>query len=235
VATPLGGGQSVWMVPNLDEQLAAIGTLTEPLRRALYLHVAAQGRPVGRAQAAAALGVPRTVAAFHLDKLVEAGLLQVSHGRTTGRSGPGAGRPAVLYSRADRQHELSIPARSYALAARLLADAVDEAGADRLLQAAAEREGERQGRAEAEGPGDLDAVAAALRRRGYEPEREGGRLWARNCPFHELSRANPPVVCGMNLALLTGLLRGLGAGALEARMDPAPGRCCVVISKSNID
>jgi predicted ArsR family transcriptional regulator len=227
------------MVPDLAEQMAAIATLTEPVRRALYLYVAAQRRPVSRAEAAAARGVPRTVAAFHLDKLVEAGLLQVSHGRTTGRRGPGAGRPAVLYSRAERQHELSIPARSYALASRLLADAVEEAGADPLLHVVADREGERQGRAEAvptnEAPPDLEAVAAALERRGYEPVREGERLWARNCPFHELSRANPPVICGMNLALVTGLVRGLGARGVEARMDPGAGRCCVAISKCNID
>jgi predicted ArsR family transcriptional regulator len=225
------------MVPDLAEQMAAIATLTEPVRRALYLYVAAQRRPVSRAEAAAARGVARTVAAFHLDKLVEAGLLTVTHGRTTGRSGPGAGRPAVLYARADGEHELSIPARSYSLAARLLADAVDEAGADRLLQATAEREGERQGRAEAQpaSSADLAAVAAALERRGYEPVREGERLWLRNCPFHELSRANPPVICGMNLALLRGLVRGLGAGGVETRMDPASGRCCAVISKYNID
>src|SRR5215831_16203304 len=223
------------MVTDLAARMAVLTTLAEPLRRALYLHVIGQRQPVSRAQAAAALGVPRTVAAFHLDKLVEAGLLQVSHGRTTGRRGPGAGRPAVLYSRAERQHELTIPARSYALASRLLTDAVDAAGADRLLQAAAEREGERQGRAEAAAGDGLEAVAAALERRGYEPDREGDRLWSCNCPFHELSLANPPVVCGMNLALLTGLVRGLGAEGLEARMDPAPGRCCVVISNSKID
>jgi predicted ArsR family transcriptional regulator len=226
------------MVPDLAEQMAAITTLTEPVRRALYLYVAAQHRSVGRAEAAAAQGVPRTVAAFHLDKLVEAGLLQASHGRTTGRRGPGAGRPAVLYSRAEGQHEFSIPARSYALAARLLADAVDEAGADPLMQAVAEREGERQGRAEAAlastPPTDLEAVRAVLERRSYEPEREGERLWLGNCPFHDLSRANPPVICAMNLALLTGLVRGLGARTLEARMSPGPGRCCVVISNYNM-
>jgi predicted ArsR family transcriptional regulator len=226
------------MIPDLAEQMAAISTLSEPLRRALYLYVVAQRRPVSRAQAAGAQGIARTVAAFHLDRLVEAGLLQANRGRTTGRSGPGAGRPAVLYSRAERPHEFSIPARSYALAARLLADAVDEAGADGLLQAAAEREGERQGRAEpppADGsPADLDTAAAALERRGYEPVRDGERLWLRNCPFHELSRDNPPVVCGMNLALLKGLVRGLAGPVLEARMEPGPDRCCVVISKSNI-
>src|SRR5215471_13728101 len=100
------------MVTDLAARMAVLTTLTEPLRRALYLYVVAQRRPVSRAQAAAAQGVPRTVAAFHLDKLVEAGLLQVSHARTTGRQGPGAGRPAVLYSRADRQHEVTIPPRS---------------------------------------------------------------------------------------------------------------------------
>jgi predicted ArsR family transcriptional regulator len=222
------------MVPDLAEQMGVIATLTEPLRRSLYLYVVAQRRPVSRAEAAAAQGVARTVAAFHLDKLVEAGLLHVTHGRTTGRRGPGAGRPAVLYSRAERQHDFSIPARSYALAARLLADAVDAAGADARLQAAAEREGERQGRAEAApAPADLDAVAAALERRGYEPEREGDLLRLRNCPFHELSQENPPLICAMNLALVTGLLRGLGASDLEARMDPGPGHCCVALSKSN--
>jgi predicted ArsR family transcriptional regulator len=223
------------MVPDLAERMAAITALTEPVRRGLYLYVAEQRRPVSRAEAAAARGVPRTVAAFHLDKLVEAGLLQVTHARTGGRSGPGAGRPAALYTRAERQHEVSIPPRSYAAAARILADAVDEAGADRALHAVAEREGERQGREEAGGGVGLDAVAAALERRGYEPERDGDRLWSRNCPFHDLSRANPPVICGMNHALLAGLVRGLGAAGLEARMDAAPDRCCVVISKSNMD
>jgi predicted ArsR family transcriptional regulator len=223
------------MLADLAGRMAVFTTLAEPLRRALYLYVVAQRQPVSRAQAAAAQGVPRTVAAFHLDKLVEVGLLQASRGRTSGRRGPGAGRPAVLYSRAESRHELSIPTRSYALASRLLADAVDQAGADPLLQAAAEREGERQGRAEALADADLEVVAAALERRGYEPDREGDRLWSCNCPFHELSMVNPPVICGMNLALLTGLVRGLGARGLEARMDPAPGRCCVVISKSNLD
>ena len=85
------------MLPDLPGQLASVTVLSDRVRRALYLHVAGQDGPVGRAAAAAAVGVPRTVAAFHLDRLVEAGLLDVTHGRTTERRGPGSGRPAKLY------------------------------------------------------------------------------------------------------------------------------------------
>ena len=61
------------MQPDLSEQLSSVAALAEPVRRRLYVYVATQRGPVGRAAAAAAAGVPRTVAAFHLDRLVEAG------------------------------------------------------------------------------------------------------------------------------------------------------------------
>jgi predicted ArsR family transcriptional regulator len=223
---------------DLAERLATMTMLAEPLRRALYVYVAAQRRPVSRAEAAAAQKVSRTVAAFHLDKLAEAGLLEVTQGRTTNRRGPGSGRPAVLYMRGGRQHEVSIPPRSYALASRLLADAVDRSGADRLLHEAAEREGVRQGKAlagrAAAAKDQLEGAARVLEGLGYEPRAEGDELRLQNCPFHELSRANPPLICGMNLALLTGMATGLGLETLAVRMDPRPGQCCVAISTSNI-
>ncbi len=50
-----------------------------------------------------------------------------------------------------------------------------------------------------------------------------------NCPFHQLSRQFPPLICGMNLALLEGLLEGAGLEGTQVRMDPAPGRCCVAL------
>ncbi|HEU4532911.1 MAG TPA: hypothetical protein VFS00_02290, partial [Polyangiaceae bacterium] len=58
-------------------------------------------------------------------------------------------------------------------------------------------------------------------------------LRARNCPFHAIAARYPPLVCGMNLALYEGLLEGLGAARLEARLDPRPGECCVRVSKNN--
>jgi predicted ArsR family transcriptional regulator len=217
----------------LERDIAAIGLLHEPVRRALYRYVASQAHEVSRNEAAQALGIQRGLAAFHLDKLVEAGLLEVaSHRRLGGRSGPGAGRPAKLYRRSASQHELTLPPRRYETAARLLAEVVEASGADLALYAAAERHGEALGR-DATATEDAD-VEAVLAERGYEPYREGAALRLRNCPFHSLSREFPALVCGMNLALLDGLLRQLGpAGAgLVARMDPRPGECCVALGPS---
>jgi predicted ArsR family transcriptional regulator len=219
--------------PSVDEDrfrrgVAALRTLHDPVRRSLYRFVAAQPREVGRDEAARAVGVQRGLAAFHLDKLVEAGLLEVAAvRRVSGRSGPGAGRPAKLYRRAAVDHQVSVPERTYGLAAELLAEAVDEAGAEPALHAGARRAGARAGRQE---PAGADLVEV-LARRGYEPWRDGTVLRLGNCPFRDVAAGFPAVVCGMNLALLEGLLEGLGADA-TAVLDPAPGRCCVaVVSK----
>jgi len=228
----------------MERGIAAIGLLHEPVRRALYRYVAAQAHEVSRNEAAQALGIQRGLAAFHLDKLVEVGLLEVaSHRRLGGRSGPGAGRPAKLYRRAAIQHELTLPPRRYETAARLLAEVVEASGADLALYAAAQRHGEALGR-EAAASASADSIPSAtasaadieavLTERGYEPYREGETLRLRNCPFHSLSREFPALVCGMNLALLEGLLGRLGpAGAdLLAQMDPRPGECCVALVPS---
>src|SRR5688500_3382515 len=105
--------------------VASLGSLVDPSRRALYEFVSQQLEPAGRDEAAAAAGVGRTLAAYHLDRMVEDGLLEVSFARRTGRSGPGAGRPAKLYRRASREFKISLPPRDYELAARIFANAVD--------------------------------------------------------------------------------------------------------------
>ncbi|HEU5110747.1 MAG TPA: winged helix-turn-helix domain-containing protein, partial [Micromonosporaceae bacterium] len=89
---------------SLDAGLDALSVLADPVRRSAYRAVADATAPVGRDDVAAALGIGRTLAAHHLDRLVDAGLLAVSYARRTGRTGPGAGRPAKLYSRAPGEH-----------------------------------------------------------------------------------------------------------------------------------
>ncbi|MCX5130121.1 metalloregulator ArsR/SmtB family transcription factor [Streptomyces sp. NBC_00347] len=222
----------------------AIAVLQDPVRRRLYEYVAAQGREVGRNEAAEAVGVARTLAAHHLDKLAGAGLLESGSRRLTGRSGPGAGRPAKVYTRARAERSVSLPARDYRTAAELLAEAAEEAGLDAGLCAAARRRGEAL-RGPAGPCGSLEEALEVLAARGYEPHLEGvggpadpeGSEGAaapvvrmRNCPFHAVAERFPPLVCGMNLALLEGLL---GAdGPVRARMDARPGECCVAIEPS---
>jgi predicted ArsR family transcriptional regulator len=213
-------------VSSEDAALEAMAVLGDPVRRGLYRHVTGTPGEVGRDAAAEAVGVSRSLAAFHLDKLVEAGLLEVSFRRRSGRSGPGAGRPAKMYRRAEGEHAVSVPPRSYDRASRLLAEVVEQAGLDGELQAAARAAGEAEGGA----PGGEAGPVEVLRSRGYEPFWDGETLRLNNCPFHALADQFPALVCGMNLAGIEGLLAGLPGGqGWSAAMDPLPRGCCVAL------
>jgi predicted ArsR family transcriptional regulator len=220
-------------VESDGQDLAAIGLLREPVRRALYDYVASQDGEVSRNEAAEAVGVQRGLAAFHLDKLVDGGLLDATFRRLGERRGPGAGRPAKLYRRAAREVAASLPPRAYQAAAHLLAEAVEQAGAEPELYASARRHGEASGRQLMAG-GAKPTAERALAALGYEPYQDGKALRLRNCPFSTLAREFPVVTCGMSLALIEGLLAGLGAAGVSASMDPAPGRCCVAIRGSDV-
>ena len=205
--------------------LAALSNLVDPVRRRLYEYVASRSGPVTREEAAAAAGIGRALAAYHLDKLAEAGLVEAGYARPEGRGGPGAGRPAKHYVRVDRELSVSVPARSYLLMASVLAEAVsaDTTGAVRTAAARAARQ---IGRVAADGS-DLET---ALRGCGYEPARtKDGDMVLRNCPFHQLAKSHVDLVCGLNRDLIDGLLEGADQGKGEAVLAPQDGRCCVVI------
>jgi|SRR5579875_1677626 len=215
-----------------DPALESVSCLSDPVRRRLYDFVAGHAEPVGRDEAAAAVGIGRAIAVYHLDKLVESGLLSASYRRPAGRSGPGAGRPAKFYRRSQREFTVTVPPRDYELAAHLLAHAVaaDSGGASQAaLFAAARRFGQATG-ADHQQPGsDTARVTAALGAHGFAPwPGPDGAVMLGNCPFHQLAAQHAEIVCHMNLALIEGLLDGLGAG-MHAELDSGPGKCCVVI------
>jgi predicted ArsR family transcriptional regulator len=218
-------------------QLETLVVLDEPVRRRLYLHVAGQADDVGRDEAARATKCSRALAAFHLDKLVEAGLLEASFRRLTGRAGPGAGRPAKLYRRASVQLDVSVPQRRYELAAHILARALAELPAEesrRLLREAARDWGGRMAAepAVAKRTGlPLARASHALKACGFEPRRtRAGEVVLGNCPFHSLAAERRELVCGMNQALIEGLLAGLDlAQGVEARLEPRATGCCVAL------
>jgi predicted ArsR family transcriptional regulator len=198
----------------------AIGLLHEPVRRTVYEYVAAQPGPVGRDAVAGAVGIGRTLAAFHLDKLADAGLLAVSFARRAGRTG----RPAKLYRRAPGEVTVSVPARQYRMLAGALAEALEETGADAAACAAAYRRGRAQPVS-----GDVAGHLAGL---GYEPVVDGAHVRLRNCPFGAVADEFPPLVCGMNLALVRGMLAGAGLPESDAELDPLPEGCCVRVTVS---
>ena len=234
-------------LPPGGPDLASLSSLDDPLRRRLYEVVTSHPGPVSRDEAASEAGIGRALAVYHLDKLVESGLLTASYQRPPGRSGPGAGRPAKLYARSDREFAVTVPPREYELAARLLVQAVEadpSARSRAVLAKAARRLGTELGSASRPSPAGRDAgeqdaagpeagerdVKGVLTQQGYEPcDGADGVIRLRNCPFHQLTEQHREVVCGMNLALVEGLVEGLGADGLRPVLDPQPGHCCVVI------
>ena len=208
---------------DIEQRIAAIAALDQPLRRDLYRLLAAADGWTTRDEAAAALDIPRSVAAFHLDKLADAGVVEVRFERTSGKRGPGAGRPSKLYRLQHDELSASVPDRHYDLAGSLLATAIAEstrtgAPVGECLQVAAHAAGKQIGEEALAAVSTMTrredrraAVVDILARHGYEPE-VGRRkeIALANCPFHRLAEEHRALVCGMNLDFLAGLLEGLG-------------------------
>lgn len=218
-----------------DLDLAGIGLLDEPMRRRLYEFVVSRHRPVGREEAATALGITRPLATFHLDRLAGGGLLDAGYQRLNDRRGPGAGRPARVYWRANREVSVSLPDRRYELAARTLAQAL-EGDAENAHVAAHEAgfaAGRRFGEEARRGTRGRRSSANLLRRvlveQGYEPDEPDaeGTIRLRNCPYHALVAEHRPLVCGMNLGMAEGMTEAIGRLHVRPVLDPQPGYCCV--------
>lgn len=223
----------------MTDPVDAVALLGEPVRRRLYDYVVGQPESVSREQAAKAVGIKRPLAAFHLDKLAEEGLLEVEFRRLSERRGPGAGRPAKLYKRSAREVRVSLPHREYELAARVFAEALTTRDSPAPVRDAARALGreiagevrERAGRHK--GTKNLTRTAEeVLRDYGFEPfHDDDGNIRLRNCPFHLLSQQYTELVCGMNLDLMQALVEELGLDRLEARLEPEPGLCCVAFKR----
>jgi len=214
-----------------SEDISAIRLLDETVRRRLYDWVVAQGRPVGRDESARELGIGRALATFHLDRLASVGLLEADYRRLTGKRGPGAGRPARVYWRAEREFTVSIPERRYERVADLFATALERVGpvvVSDLLHDVASRLGERLA-SEAPGKPGRRRLVTVLVEAGYEPVAEpDGTIRLRNCPFHVLVEKHRSLVCAANLAMAQGIGDASGAGAdLTPFLNPQPGYCCV--------
>ena len=214
--------------------------LDDELRRGLYAFIRAAGRPVTRDEAAAAVGISRKLAAFHLDKLVDAGVLHADYQRATRK----VGRAPKVYQPVETDIRISIPPRQPDLLADILLDAVlaDGNARDAALRVARER-GREVGAAERaqSRPGRLGAERAitlattALQHNGFEPNRMSPTcVRLRSCPFHPLAAKAPEMVCGINHAFLSGLVDGLDTTAVEAVLSPRAGECCVELHNLTI-
>jgi predicted ArsR family transcriptional regulator len=209
--------------------ISAIASISDPIRRSLFDLVSRSDAPIGRDDAAAALSIPRATAAFHLERLAESGMLATEFSRRSGRTGPGAGRPAKLYRRAHAEIAVSIPERHYDLAGELLSSAIEES--DRTgepIRGVLTRVSTEHGRAIGE---RSESLAAVLESTGYEPVDNGdGSVQLANCPFQRLAANHGEIICGANVALLKGVAEGAGDDPDRVCFAPREGHCCVRIA-----
>jgi predicted ArsR family transcriptional regulator len=212
----------------LPDRVAAVTALADPARLALYEFVTRSAEPVSRDAAAEALQLSRSTAAFHLERLAALGLVAVEFRRLSGKTGPGAGRPAKLYRRASGEVSVSLPERRYDLAGDLLATAIEQSiESDRPVRAALRDAAGTEGRARGQAAASLPD---ALEDNGFEPCAEGDDLVLGNCPFHRLAERHTDIVCELNYELVRGIAEGAGDVEHDVHSDPGAGRCCIRIS-----
>ena len=226
----------------IETAASSLAALADPIRRRLYRFVMGEQGAVSREQGAAGIGVPGHTAKFHLDRLVDDGLLDVEFKRLSGKTGPGAGRPAKLYRRSRRQIALSLPQRSYDLLSTILAKGVEEAvdagtSMGDVTARVSREEGHALGTTAAQEvpEGDsLKRLALSLQPHGYEPRIEDDRMVLENCPFDKVARDHTELVCGLNLEFVDGVAEGLGCTNLDVTLEPSSGRCCVSARRETV-
>jgi len=215
----------------VDRSWQVVAALVDPVRRSLYDHVRRERRPVTREEAAQAVDISRNLAAFHLDKLVEAGVLRARYEAPATRR-RGRGRTPKVYEVSGEGLALTVPQRHYEIVGAILADAIATEPTD--ARAAAHRHAAALGQAVGAGSpyraGEpSDRAARALADLGYEPRTERAEIVLDNCPFHALAARHTALICGINLEFVSGLLAGLGCDTLRAELRPRPGGCCVCV------
>ncbi|PRZ44335.1 putative ArsR family transcriptional regulator [Antricoccus suffuscus] len=226
------------------DPVRAVSALDDPSRRKIYQYARDARRPISREQAAEAVGISRKLAIFHLDKLVEVGLL-VTH-YDAGNRVRKVGRTPKVYEPAAIDIAVTIPERQYGALAEILVQALVTERPGETARDAASRAAHERGRLFGEsarsdlrggklGPERaLTLAESALRGRGFEPYRESPAcVRLANCPFHPLAERETEAVCGINYEFLRGFLSGAGASRVEAVQAPRPGECCVQLQAAS--
>jgi predicted ArsR family transcriptional regulator len=217
-----------------------MGSLVDSGLRDALLYARSRPQPVTADELAAAKGIHRNVARSRLERLVKNGLLIAGFERRTGRSGPGAGRPAKTYRVAPELTPLELPRRRYEELLGLLVAALPKRGRTARLREIGAQFGRTFGRdvrTRSTLRGALSAACAALRRAGFqaavvEADEEQGLISTPTCPLRPFVSANPAAVHvdrGFWEGLITRVLQGLDAAVVcETSGCHDPGRPCLV-------
>jgi predicted ArsR family transcriptional regulator len=206
-------------------RLDAIGD--RQLRHTL-LFARRQAAPVTADEVAVAHGIHRNVARGRPERLAKAGLLIASFERKTGRTGPGAGRPAKTYRVAPELSAIEFPERRYEQLIGLMLEVLPEHGRRERLHAIGEAFGHALAREARLRPArnlgtGLRRVCAALGGLGYQAsltEISGERavITSATCPLRPLVRAQPGAAA-IDRGMWSGLLARALHGTVVAQID----------------
>jgi len=189
--------------------------------RETLLFVRAQAAHVTAGDVAAALDVPRSVARWRLEKLTAAGLLETTFRRRTNRSGPGAGRPAKLYTPAVETNAIEFPPRRYETLVGLLSEGLPRKGLTAIgAKYAQALASEMRLRPAGSIRAGLERMCRGLGRLGFhvavdDITADGVTLVSATCPLRPLLAAHPHAA-----AIDEGMWRGLIEAATERRARP---------------
>jgi predicted ArsR family transcriptional regulator len=194
-------------------RLDVLKTLGDNTRYAIYLELARSPRPLATSEVAETLGLHPNTVRPHLERMREVGLLE---SRTDTRGA--VGRPQKLYQLAPDAPSLGLEPAVFPMLARMLLELAADAGVDGEPAAEA---GRQQGRRLAHRGASAalpcgDAAVAMLDELGFDPAvlADGDELTVGfgHCPFADLARSNPDLVCSLHRGLLEGFVDEVGGG-----------------------
>jgi predicted ArsR family transcriptional regulator len=202
------------------DRLPVFKALGDDTRFAIYQELGGSPCPLSASDLAERLSLHPNTVRPHLDRMREAGLVEVEpvHRGTVGR-------PQLRYSLAPGAPGLGLDPPAHTLLAGLLAALAEQLGGDGLDAAnLGRRWGTEAGSRRQSGRGCLAALVAELDRLGFDPvESELGstdgetrrvRVDFLHCPFRELAEAYPELVCSLHRGIVEGVV---GQGARTAR------------------
>jgi predicted ArsR family transcriptional regulator len=221
---------------RLDRSIGDLtASLGDPTRRAIYIALREAGEPLTSATVADLFDIHPNVARHHLDRLANDGYLQISHRRSSGRTGPGAGRPAKCFEVTPKPIDVHFPSKHPQLLVELLVRLVDHIAPDDIA-AIAEKVGREYGRELATEVGEPDeagysnalkAVAQTMSGLGFGMTAEGSgdaeRLLTSHCPFGSAAVGHAEVVCSLDRGIVSGLFERLSESCepvLHPHTDP---------------
>jgi predicted ArsR family transcriptional regulator len=194
--------------------LAMLKALGDETRFSMYRELAGSTRGCSAQELADSLGLHANTVRLHLDRLREAGLVEVEavHRGTVGR-------PTHIYSLAPGAPGLGFDPPSYTLLSGLLAALAERVGADGAEATEIGRAWGVEAGRRTRSRSCVKALVGEMQRLGFEPETETvgktSDMAFTRCPFRELAEAYPELVCNLHRGISEGIVAEVGGGTVE--------------------